>query len=58
MGERALVSTAPLTANGEMLLARRTSELLAPMPVDPALVPKRKLYTGALIPAIGLGTLG
>jgi alcohol dehydrogenase (NADP+) len=28
------------------------------MPVDPALVPKRKLYTGALMPAIGLGTFG
>jgi len=26
--------------------------------VDPALVPKRKLYTGALMPAIGLGTFG
>jgi diketogulonate reductase-like aldo/keto reductase len=28
------------------------------MSVDPALVPKRKLYTGALMPAIGLGTFG
>ncbi len=28
------------------------------MPVDPALVPKRKLHTGALMPAIGLGTFG
>jgi diketogulonate reductase-like aldo/keto reductase len=28
------------------------------MPVDPELVPKRKLYTGALMPAIGLGTFG
>jgi alcohol dehydrogenase (NADP+) len=26
--------------------------------VDPALVPKRKLYTGALMPALGLGTFG
>ena len=26
--------------------------------VDPALVPKRRLYTGALMPAIGLGTFG
>ena len=26
--------------------------------VDPRLVPKRKLYTGALMPAIGLGTFG
>jgi diketogulonate reductase-like aldo/keto reductase len=26
--------------------------------VDPALVPKRKLYTGALMPAVGLGTFG
>src|ERR1051325_191558 len=26
--------------------------------IDPALVPKRRLYTGALIPAIGLGTFG
>ena len=28
------------------------------MPLDPALVPKRKLYSGALMPAIGLGTFG
>jgi diketogulonate reductase-like aldo/keto reductase len=27
-------------------------------PVDPALVPQRKLYTGALMPAVGLGTFG
>jgi alcohol dehydrogenase (NADP+) len=26
--------------------------------VDPALVPKRTLYTGARMPAIGLGTFG
>lgn len=26
--------------------------------VDPNLVPKRKLYTGAMIPAVGLGTFG
>src|ERR1035437_3118280 len=26
--------------------------------VDPALVPKRRLYSGALMPAIGLGTFG
>ncbi len=26
--------------------------------VDPSRVPKRKLYTGALMPAIGLGTFG
>ena len=28
------------------------------MSVDPSLVPRRKLYTGALMPAIGLGTFG
>ena len=28
------------------------------MSVDPSLVPQRKLYTGALMPAIGLGTFG
>ena len=28
------------------------------MSVDPALVPKRRLNTGALMPAIGLGTFG
>ncbi|HUK16012.1 MAG TPA: aldo/keto reductase [Bryobacteraceae bacterium] len=28
------------------------------MSIDPALVPKRKLFTGALMPAIGLGTFG
>jgi alcohol dehydrogenase (NADP+) len=28
------------------------------MPVDPTLVPQRKLYTGAVMPAIGLGTFG
>ena len=26
--------------------------------VDPGLVPKRTLYTGAVMPAIGLGTFG
>jgi alcohol dehydrogenase (NADP+) len=30
----------------------------APDGIDPALVPKRTLYTGAQIPAIGLGTFG
>ncbi len=29
-----------------------------PENVDPALVPKRRLYTGAKIPAVGLGTFG
>jgi diketogulonate reductase-like aldo/keto reductase len=38
--------------------ARLTSGFQVPMPVDPALVPKRKLHTGALMPAIGLGTFG
>jgi len=33
-------------------------DCLLQWPVDPALVPKRKLYTGALMPAIGLGTFG
>jgi Aldo/keto reductases, related to diketogulonate reductase len=28
------------------------------IPVDPALVPKRRFYTGALMPAVGLGTFG
>jgi len=28
------------------------------MPVDPSVVPRRTLYTGATIPAIGLGTFG
>ena len=28
------------------------------MPIDPSLVPQRKLYTGAIMPAIGLGTFG
>ncbi len=31
---------------------------IAPDEVDPNLVPKRKLYTGAEIPAVGLGTFG
>ncbi len=30
----------------------------AVMPVDASLVPQRKLYTGALMPGIGLGTFG
>src|SRR5580704_6642002 len=29
-----------------------------PMPVDPGSIPKRRLPTGALMPAIGLGTFG
>ena len=32
--------------------------MIVPVPLDPALVPKRKLYSGALMPAIGLGTFG
>lgn len=31
---------------------------VAPDGLDPALAPVRTLYTGATIPAIGLGTLG
>jgi len=31
---------------------------IAPDGVDPNKVPKRKLYTGAEIPAVGLGTFG
>jgi len=31
---------------------------IAPDGVDPHLIPKKKLYTGAEIPAIGLGTFG
>ena len=27
-------------------------------PVDPAKIPQRKLYTGAAMPAVGLGTFG
>ena len=27
-------------------------------PIDPACVPKRKLYTGEEIPCIGMGTFG
>lgn len=29
-----------------------------PVPVDPALIPQRQLYTGAFMPAVGLGTFG
>ncbi len=29
-----------------------------PDAIDPRLVPKRTLYTGAVMPAIGLGTFG
>ena len=29
-----------------------------PAPIDPALIPQRKLATGATMPAIGLGTFG
>jgi diketogulonate reductase-like aldo/keto reductase len=41
-------------------MSRRLESVLAPAAdgVDPALVPKRKLFTGAQIPAIGLGTFG
>jgi diketogulonate reductase-like aldo/keto reductase len=35
-----------------------TGKLTAESSVDPALVPQRTLYTGARIPAIGLGTFG
>ena len=27
-------------------------------PVDPAAIPQRRLYTGAAMPAVGLGTFG
>src|SRR5208282_5658504 len=30
----------------------------SPAPVDPAAIPQRKLWTGAAMPAIGLGTFG
>ena len=32
--------------------------MAAPESVDPGLVPQRQLYTGAMMPAIGLGTFG
>ena len=35
-----------------------TSKLVARGDVDPAAVPQKRLYTGALMPAIGLGTFG
>ena len=27
-------------------------------PIDPAAIPQRRLYTGATMPAVGLGTFG
>ena len=33
-------------------------EPIATAPVDPAAIPQRTLYTGAIMPAIGLGTFG
>ena len=36
----------------------RTQRVAAADAVDPALVPQRRLYTGAMMPAIGLGTFG
>src|SRR5579872_4977019 len=38
--------------------ATRESMLPSPDGIDPHLVPKRTLYTGASMPAIGLGTFG
>ncbi len=35
-----------------------TGQQLASVGVDPKLVPRRRLYTGATLPAIGLGTFG
>ena len=35
-----------------------TSSQTMPAAVDPASVPQRKLYTGATMPAVGLGTFG
>jgi alcohol dehydrogenase (NADP+) len=36
----------------------RTSWRAAPDAIDEALVPRRRLYTGATMPGIGLGTFG
>jgi alcohol dehydrogenase (NADP+) len=35
-----------------------TTNETGPKPVDPAKIPQRRLYTGATMPAIGLGTFG
>jgi alcohol dehydrogenase (NADP+) len=36
----------------------RTQWVAAPDAIDPELVPQRRLYTGAMMPAVGLGTFG
>src|ERR1035438_2226041 len=35
-----------------------TASVGAPAPIDPATIPQRRLFTGATMPAVGLGTFG
>ena len=54
------MSAEPLAAwkEGSMTAPDVGTFSVAPDGVDPAAVPKRTLYTGATIPAVGLGTFG
>ena len=57
-GGRNGVNRTPSATPPALLPPDKLSPEMIDTVIDPALIPKRALYTGALMPAIGLGTFG